>query len=181
MTNTVLVVCTANICRSPMAAALLAHHLHAAGSSTRVASAGTHALPGEAAPNSVAVMADRGIDIVAHTPRLLARDDIEWADVIVTMEAAHVAHVVALDSAAFAKTFCVRELVARSERAGARRTDEPLGEYLAQLHTGRRALDVLRAAAEFDIADPVGQSREAFATSAKELDDLMSVVAAIVA
>ena len=176
----VLVVCTANICRSPMAAALLVHHLEAAGSSTRVHSAGTHALPNDVASDSVAVMADRGIDIAGHSPRLLARDDVHWADVIVTMEAAHVAHVVALDSAAFGKTFCARELVQRAERLGPRRGDETLADYLARLHTGRRAADVLRAASELDISDPIGQSREAFETSAKELDELMEAVAEIV-
>jgi len=180
MTTTVLVVCTANVCRSPMAAALLTDRLRAAGSRTRAGSAGTHASPSPVAPEAVAVMADRGIDIAAHAPRRLARDDVRYADLVVAMECAHVAHVVAMDSSAFGKTFCARELAARVESRGSRQADEDLDACLARLHRGRRAADLMRAAGELDIADPIGQSREAFERCAKELDDLMRVVVGVV-
>ncbi len=179
--TTVLVVCTANVCRSPMGAALLAQHLRDIGSPTRALSAGTHAIPMEVAADSVDVMAERGIDISGHTPRLLARDDIHWADLVLTMECSHIAHVVMLDPSAFPKSFCARELVARSERAPARGADEPLDGYLARLHTGRRAADLLRVASELDIPDPMGQDRAAFETCAKELDELTEVIAGVVA
>jgi protein-tyrosine phosphatase len=180
MTTTVLVVCTANVCRSPMAAALLGEHLRAAGSRTRAGSAGTRATVSAVAPEAVAVMADRGLDIAVHTPRLLARDDVRYADLVVAMECSHVAQVVSMDASAFGKTFCARELAARVEARGVRRADEEIDDCLARLHRGRRAVDIMRTAGELDIADPMGQPRESFERCAKELDDLMRVVAEVV-
>ena len=175
--TTVLVVCTANVCRSPMAAALLAARCHDSGSSARVWSAGTHAMSSEVASDAVAVLADRGIDISGHTPRLLDRDDVSRADLILTMECAHVAHVVAIDAAAFRKTFAVRELAARADRSEPKRADETLDDYLSRQHRGRRAADVLRSADEWDVADPMGQGRRAFETCATELEGLMVPIA----
>ena len=50
----------------------------------------------------------------------------------------------------------------------------------ARLHRGRRASDVLRAAGELDIADPMGLPRESFERCATELDELMRVIAGVV-
>ncbi len=59
-------VCTGNICRSPMAEGLLRHRL-AADSPTKVASAGVGALISHPAdPIAVDLMSARGIDISAH-------------------------------------------------------------------------------------------------------------------
>jgi protein-tyrosine phosphatase len=66
MIKSVLVICTGNICRSPMAAALLARQLESA----TVESAGIMALAGYGAdPMAVTLMRERGIDISAHRAR----------------------------------------------------------------------------------------------------------------
>ncbi len=180
MSGTVLVVCTANICRSPMAAALLERHLAALGSSMRVVSAGIHATAAPVAADAIAVMAERGLDISAHEARLLARDDVRYASVVLTMERAHVAHIVAMEPPAFAKTFCLRELVALASQRGPRRAEEALDAWLARLHLGRRAADVLRTGADLDVVDPFGRSRDAFERCAQELDELTGAVASLV-
>jgi len=61
--GTVLMVCTANICRSPMAAAVWQAHAP----QLSVASAGVDALPGQTPdPVCVDLMATRGIDLTQH-------------------------------------------------------------------------------------------------------------------
>lgn len=87
----ILMVCTGNICRSPMAEGLLKHLLPPElKSQVNIRSAGTHGLHGhQAEPNAVAAMAHWGIDIGSHRARLLTYDMIRQADLILAMEKAH--------------------------------------------------------------------------------------------
>jgi arsenate reductase (thioredoxin) len=80
MANT-LFVCLHNAGRSQMSQALFAR---AADGRHEARSAGT--TPGERVhPEVVEVMDELGIDLTDRTPRELTRQDIEWADVVVTM------------------------------------------------------------------------------------------------
>ncbi len=89
----VLFVCTANICRSPMAAALFLHRLKQEDpdwQSWRVGSAGTWAIDGEpASQNSQKVVARRGFDISQHRSRMVTAELLESYDLILTMEPGH--------------------------------------------------------------------------------------------
>jgi arsenate reductase len=76
-----LFVCLHNAGRSQMSRALFER---AAGGRHGARSAGT--APGERVhPEVVEAMAELGIDVAQETPRLLADEDAEWADVVVTM------------------------------------------------------------------------------------------------
>ena len=87
----VLFVCTGNTCRSPMAEVLARAQGRTRGmADLTCASAGTLAFSGRPASGpGVAVAAARGLDLAAHRSRELSLEAIEWADVIVGMEAAH--------------------------------------------------------------------------------------------
>ncbi len=77
----VLFVCVQNAGRSQMAEALFAQ---AAGRRHDARSAGSR--PAERVhPEVVAAMRELGIDLSGRTPRALEREDVEWADVVVTM------------------------------------------------------------------------------------------------
>ena len=67
----ILVVCTGNTCRSPMAEALLRDELAKLGIDARVHSAGTLAWKGGASDGAQAAMAERAIDLSAHRSRRL--------------------------------------------------------------------------------------------------------------
>ena len=84
----VLMVCTGNICRSPMAAGLASHFLpRALQDRVQIASAGVGALHGNPAePNAIAVMSNIGIDIRGHRARQITGELAGSVDVILTME-----------------------------------------------------------------------------------------------
>ena len=77
----VLFVCVHNAGRSQMAQGFLAH---LAGDAIDVRSAGS--APGPALnPAAVEAMAELGIDITAHTPKILTPDTVETSTVVITM------------------------------------------------------------------------------------------------
>ncbi len=91
----ILLVCTGNICRSPLAAALLDRALAQRGiDGIEVASAGTGAWDGApVSEGAYLVGLERGLDLSAHRARLLTRELVEDADLILTMARHHRARV----------------------------------------------------------------------------------------
>ncbi len=94
----VLFVCTANVCRSPMAVVMFNVLAEEGGADLRASSAGVAALEGRPmTPESVAVLAEMGVDAGAyadeHRARRLTDTMLEEADLVLTMEPWHVAKI----------------------------------------------------------------------------------------
>jgi protein-tyrosine-phosphatase len=93
MSDTLLVVCTANICRSPMAAGLLQHALAAQPEplrSLKVVSAGVSARPGEpVSENSVIALRKVGIDISKHVSQPITQELLDSALAVICMTESH--------------------------------------------------------------------------------------------
>jgi protein-tyrosine-phosphatase len=87
----ILFVCTANICRSPVAEALLRSQLELAGyGDWVVSSAGTWADRGEpASEHSVQLLSEMGLDISAHRSRPVDAAALAEADLVLTLEMGH--------------------------------------------------------------------------------------------
>ena len=86
ITNHILIICVGNVCRSPMAAALLSKRLQADYPEITVVSAGLQALVGRPAePVAVALLQERGIDITNHRAKQLTTTMLFDADLILTM------------------------------------------------------------------------------------------------
>jgi len=165
----ILVLCTANVCRSPMAQALLAGELGARGVPAAVHSAGTLASGAPPPGEVVAAMAPYGLDVREHRSQLVTADDLEGADLIVAMARAHLRHAAVMDPASWPRAFTLRELVRRGGETGPRRAGEPLAEWLARAHAGRSRMALLGDSPEDDIADPMGGAPEDYAQTAAEL------------
>jgi protein-tyrosine phosphatase len=93
----VLVVCSGNTCRSPMAAALLQHALSEAVSEHGhllppvVLSAGTHASPGHPATRAaIEAIEERRLDLAGHMTRPLDAALLRGADLVLGMTRSHV-------------------------------------------------------------------------------------------
>lgn len=92
----IVVVCTANICRSPVGEAVLRQRLQAQSAADgqktrwRVSSAGTWADHGQlASAYSVALMAEQGLDISDHASRPVDKALVDESDLLLCMETGH--------------------------------------------------------------------------------------------
>lgn len=112
----ILIVCTGNVCRSPMAAGLLQHRLASAGLESRyeVRSAGTWATTGSpAAAYARQVMAERGIDISEHRSRDISAEDVAGVDLILVMTEAQREALLAEFPGARSKTYLLSEMIGK--------------------------------------------------------------------
>ncbi|MEL6349672.1 MAG: hypothetical protein AAFV53_41595 [Myxococcota bacterium] len=85
-----LFVCTANICRSPMAEGLAQAAADRRGMQMICRSGGVMGLRDKpAADNAIRAMAEVGVDIHGHLSRGVYSEDVDWADYILVMESRH--------------------------------------------------------------------------------------------
>ncbi|MEO7741953.1 MAG: low molecular weight protein-tyrosine-phosphatase [Usitatibacter sp.] len=109
MVRTVLFVCTANICRSPMAEGVFRRFVADGGAGVKfeIDSAGTHEYqPGEPpAPLAVAAATQRGYEIASCRARRVAAGDFDRFDHILAMDRSNIASLMAI-----APTRCKRKI-----------------------------------------------------------------------
>jgi protein-tyrosine-phosphatase len=112
----ILIVCTANICRSPVAAALLRDRLQKRGlNDWQVGSSGTWAMnPRGASQNSIEVMSRRGLDINNHRATMVKEAYVRHADLVLTMEVGHAEALRAEFPAQAHKVYLLSEMVGQS-------------------------------------------------------------------
>lgn len=188
----VLFVCTANICRSPMAAALLglASGDGAASDAPRGAPAGRRRpltitsaglLEGghPASPEVVTVMHSYGVDLSDHRSTRITAEAVGHADLILAMERRHAREAVLLDPSALSRTFTVKDFVRRAEKVGARPPGQPLGPWLWALGGDRDRTDLIGRAPEDEVADPLGGPLADYRATAGELADLVGRTAGL--
>jgi protein-tyrosine-phosphatase len=91
--NLIICVCTANVCRSPMAEKLLQHALEVEAPplrSLRVVSAGTSAFAGDGpSTHSVQVLKKVGLDLLGHRSQPLSQALLDRAFLILCMTSTH--------------------------------------------------------------------------------------------
>jgi protein-tyrosine phosphatase len=111
----ILVVCTANICRSPVGAALLRANLQKRNlDDWTVSSAGTWAQPAKGASDySVELMAEQGFDISDHQSVMIESKHLKEADLVLCMETGHAEALRVEFPAEADKIFLISEMVGR--------------------------------------------------------------------
>jgi protein-tyrosine phosphatase len=175
----VLVVCTANICRSPMAGALLSQRLARSGLNATVRSAGMLGDGNPPCPEVVAVMADYGLDVSAHRSRQMTAEDLERADLILAMARENLRYAAVTAPPTWPQSFTLRELVRRGMAIGPRSRGESMASWLSRAHEGRERAALLGDSPEDDVADPAGRSQRAYAETAAVLSELIDRLVAL--
>ena len=161
-----LVVCTGNVCRSPMIAAVLA----GAVPGLVVASAGTSAVVGAPASEGTrTVLAARGLTADGHRARQLTRAQLEGAGLVLTATRMHRAQAVRLRPEAADAAYAMKELARLLTRVDAP-AGAGLSATLAAASAALRAEEGDDAADLDDLADPIGQPLEAYERCAAEVD-----------
>lgn len=133
----ILVVCTANITRSPYVAALLRTLLTKHGSHLRrrisVESAGVNANPNmPALPTMSTIAYTKGLDLQNHRSRILTPEMIREATLILTMEQAHKERILQRHPEMFEKVFLITEYGRGQDRSEVGDVIDPTGKDLEE-------------------------------------------------
>jgi len=168
----ILLLCTANVCRSVMARAMLSAQLSTRGVTAGVTSAGIGGGGEPPLPEVISVMAARGIDVTGHRSRLATADDLARADLVLGLAREHVRHAAVLLPAAWPRAFTLLELLRRGHQVGPRSPAEPLGDWLARAAGDRDRRDLLGSSPADDVADPAGGPLRGYQATADLLDQL---------
>ncbi len=183
--GSILVVCTGNICRSPMASGILRDRLERRGVKQDVTSSGTSGWEGSGATDeAVRAAAELGVDISGHVARRFVPAQASDADLILTMTDEHAAAVAHGSPHAAARTFTLKELVTILDQtpvpaSAANGSVERLQRVVEEADR-RRSSGEVRPGADTDVADPLGLGLEAYRATAWELEQLIDrLVAAI--
>ncbi|TFB51756.1 low molecular weight phosphatase family protein [Cryobacterium tagatosivorans] len=188
MNARILVVCTANACRSPLAEQLLRARLGGwLPSEFSVSSAGTRVAYNHPACREAGRLLERlGLDQAGHQPRQLTRELIDDAQLVLTAERDHRAAVARLAPEARWRTFTLREAAALAEaaRAAGPRGDlyraasahgpaERLADFVDDLNRARGLVEPT-----FDIADGHGSSARRHRAALQLVDEAVAGIAA---
>lgn len=138
----VLLVCSGNTCRSPLAAAILADKLAKLPefADASIQSAGVAAWDGTpASEGSYLVALERGLDLSGHRARMLTADQIRDADLILTMSEAQARRVAELGGEQ--KVYTLADYAGDPE--GRRDIPDPMGGDVALYREVATLLDEL--------------------------------------
>jgi protein-tyrosine-phosphatase len=155
----VLFVCTGNQCRSPMAAALLAHRLSRLDPPIPVASAGflSDGLPPPA--EVLDAMGALGLDLGDHRSRLVTPALVERAELVVGMTRQHLMDLTLLTPGAWTRCFTFAEVLRRGESTGPRLRAESVRQWAERLSRDRTRASLVTLPVSEDVPDPIGGRR----------------------
>jgi protein-tyrosine phosphatase len=172
----VVFLCTGNRFRSPLAAALFARATE--GLPVRVRSLGTLDVgPVSVLPEALEEAASLGLDLSAHRACKLTGEDLSDADLVVGFERMHVASAVVEAGARRERTFTLPELVGLLDAIGPLSGRDPVERARSALQAAHESRPASHALVP-QVADPLGRPRRAQTKTAKQLEELVSRLAA---
>ena len=171
----VVVICSGNRFRSPIAEAVLRRE--AEGLPVHVRSFGTMDLPsGHALSEAIELAPGYGLDLVSHRSRPIAGEDLSDADLVIGFEQIHVSTAVVGAGAQRERTFLITELVAGLDESVPPQEDGVVDRARAAV---RQADGARKAASRIpqEIADPIGGPSAGYRKTADEVYLLTTRVA----
>lgn len=176
-----LIVCTGNVCRSPMAAQLLRGRLGVL-DGVEIMTAGTGALVGERMTAQAAAIARRlgasEADVSEHRARQLEPWMLREVDLVLALARSHRREILELEPSTTRRTFTLRELahISRSEggirNGGAGDTDgsdERLRSGIARAAAFRGVVPPFVRVEDADVVDPYRRSDAVYEESAAQI------------
>lgn len=182
----ILVVCTANVCRSVMAEHLMRSALRSAGLDGRieVRSAGTQVVipPWDPEPErhlvsrgAVELLRRRGITVETHARTRVDPQLLDASELVLVMERVHLQDIVNLWPPAAPKTFLLKEAALLAERSPLEAVDLP--SRVAELDSRRPSPKwVLELDRSIDVEDPVGGEPEFFEACAADIESAIDTL-----
>jgi protein-tyrosine phosphatase len=163
-----LVVCTANLVRSPFAAAALTRSIPRY---YTIDSAGLAAAEGEEIPSDVLQDMRRYVlDLSKHRSRQVTQSDVRRSALILGMTEAHRDALQTMVPAATPRTFTFTEFVRLAENVPRLSEHDGVDTFVAAVHRQRPRTEA--AVAREDIDDPLGRSAGRMRACIDELADL---------
>ncbi|TDC20751.1 low molecular weight phosphatase family protein [Streptomyces sp. 8K308] len=179
--TSVLMVCTGNLYRSPLAAGLLRQRLAGPGRvPIGVTSAGTAAVPGTPVPAAVmAFLQPQGGDPTKPVARRLTTELVERADLVLGAAVEHREAAVRLAPArALPRAFTLREFARLLRQEDAAGIADPTARLTALVRAAAARRGSVRVAgAEEDVADPVGSDQSVLRACAARIEDAVERIA----
>lgn len=174
----VLVICTANACRSPVVEQLVNDRLAAHGIPAVVRSAGTHGGPTPVHRYTSQAAAEVGLDLSNHRPRRVTAEILadEGSDLVLTMTRIHSAAVSELGPGVADRTFTLPELVRLAESHGIDPLTSSPQEWVAALARDRKRRSSVtggQGTEADDVADPYSGPRHGHRAMVKHVDRLV--------
>ncbi|MDT0117728.1 low molecular weight phosphatase family protein [Microbacterium sp. PRF11] len=183
----ILIVCTGNICRSALAAAILAVRLQDV--DIAVSSAGTRARFGGRMPAEAALLAtQRSVSrslVEEHVARPLQESYLAQAHLVIAMDRTHRRLCVEMDPTVVRRAFTLRELsfLADSvtdaqlrQRSMADSAEDRLANILQMLADRRGVIVPPLDPNDADVVDPYGRSTSTYELSAAQIDASLPAV-----
>lgn len=172
----VLVVCTANQCRSPLAEFLLRRAVQG-NVDWQISSAGTHAESGlPMHPNSARVLISAGVTIGSWRTTRVDDHLLDMSDIVLTATRQHSSYLIGNRPELRGKVFPLRRFGRLAERARQAGSWSPASGDLATLLNSIVGVGVPGADDADDLGDPIGRPYRRFKACARDIQHAISQI-----
>ncbi|HVF12894.1 MAG TPA: hypothetical protein VNA87_07400 [Actinomycetota bacterium] len=175
--DSIVFVCTGNICRSPMAHAFCSQIIGQRDLEVEVASAGVLEAGSRPTREGIEAMSEHGLDISPHRSSTIEEGLVPPPDLVIAMARDHSRRIADLWPELWPRTFTLKEFVRLAAQTGPRWAEEDVEAYLARVGSHRRISQLASMVSrEDDVEDPIGRGLSTYRNCAREIKELVNAL-----